>query len=63
MSNDKPLVSFDYGIKYLLKDKGDYAVVEGFISALLKTKGYKDVKIVALSAFRRSTQWRNACRA
>ena len=48
MSNDKPLVSFDYGIKYLLRDKGDYAVVEGFISALLKTKGYKDVKIVAL---------------
>ena len=48
MSNDKPLVSFDYGIKYLLRDKGDYAVVEGFISALLKTKGYTDVKIVAL---------------
>ncbi|WP_341761029.1 PD-(D/E)XK nuclease family transposase [Candidatus Tisiphia endosymbiont of Thecophora atra] len=48
MSNDKPLISFDYAIKYLLKDKGDYAVVEGFISALLKTKGYKDVKIVAL---------------
>ena len=48
MSNDKPLVSFDYAIKYLLKDKGDYAIVEGFISALLRTKGYKDVKIVAL---------------
>ncbi|WP_342278448.1 Rpn family recombination-promoting nuclease/putative transposase [Candidatus Tisiphia endosymbiont of Myopa tessellatipennis] len=48
MSNDKPLISFDYAIKYLLKDKGDYAIVEGFISALLKTKGYKDVKIVAL---------------
>ena len=48
MSNDKPLVSFDYAIKYLLKDKGDYGIVEGFISALLKTKGYKDVKIVAL---------------
>jgi predicted transposase/invertase (TIGR01784 family) len=48
MTNDKPLVSFDYGIKYLLRDKGDYSVVEGFISALLKTKGYKDVKIVAL---------------
>lgn len=48
MSNDKPLVSFDYGIKYLLRDKGDYSVVEGFISALLKTKGYKNVKIVAL---------------
>jgi predicted transposase/invertase (TIGR01784 family) len=48
MSNNKPLVSFDYAIKYLLKDKGDYAIVEGFISALLRTKGYKDVKIVAL---------------
>jgi predicted transposase/invertase (TIGR01784 family) len=29
-------------------DKGDYSIVEGFISALLKTKGYKDVKIIAL---------------
>ena len=44
----KPLVSFDYAIKYLLKDKGDYSIVEGFISALLKTVGYKDVKIIAL---------------
>ncbi|MDC0865126.1 PD-(D/E)XK nuclease family transposase, partial [Rickettsiaceae bacterium] len=32
----------------MLKDKGDYSIVEGFISALLKTKGYKDVKIIAL---------------
>ena len=48
MISDKPLVSFDYGIKYLLRDKGDYSIVEGFISALLKTKGYKDIKIVAL---------------
>jgi len=48
MNNNKSLVSFDYAIKYLLKDKGDYSIVEGFISALLKTKGYKDVKIVAL---------------
>ena len=46
--NDKALVSFDYAIKYLLKDKGDYSIVEGFISALLKTKGYKSVKIIAL---------------
>ena len=45
---NKPLVSFDYAIKYLLKDKGDYTIVEGFISTLLKTRGYKDVKIVAL---------------
>jgi len=47
MSN-KPLISFDYAIKYLLKDKGDYGIIEGFISALLGTIGYKDVKIVAL---------------
>jgi predicted transposase/invertase (TIGR01784 family) len=45
---DKPLISFDYAIKYLLKDKGGYEIVEGFISALLKSQGYKNVKIVAL---------------
>ena len=45
---DKPLISFDYAIKYLLKDKGDYEIVEGFISALLKSYGYKDVKIISL---------------
>jgi predicted transposase/invertase (TIGR01784 family) len=48
MSNDKPLVSFDYAIKYLLKDKGDFGIVEGFISALLKTRGYKEIKIISL---------------
>ena len=42
------LISFDYAIKYLLKDKGDYEIVEGFISALLKSIGYKEVKILAL---------------
>ena len=46
--DDKPLISFDYAIKYLLRDKGDYSIVEGFISALLQTKGYKAVKIIAL---------------
>lgn len=45
MSN---LISFDYAIKYLLKDKGDYSIVEGFVSALLKSAGYKAVKIIAL---------------
>ena len=45
---DKPLISFDYAIKYLLKNKGDYEIVEGFISALLKSYGYKDVKIISL---------------
>ena len=42
------LISFDYAIKYLLRDKSNYAIVEGFISALLNTIGLKDVKIIAL---------------
>ena len=46
--SDKPLISFDYAIKYLLRDKGDYEIVEGFISALLKSHGYSDVKIISL---------------
>ena len=48
MNHDKSLVSFDYAIKYLLRDKGDYSIVEGLISALLKTRGYKDIKIITL---------------
>ncbi|WP_187145779.1 hypothetical protein [Rickettsia peacockii] len=39
------IISFDYAIKYLLKDKGDYEIVEGFISAILKDAGYSAVKI------------------
>lgn len=46
--NEKPLISFDYAIKYLLKNKGDYDVIEGFISALLQAEGYGPVKITAL---------------
>ena len=42
------LISFDYAIKYLLKDKGDYEIVEGFISALIASEGYKPIKIKAL---------------
>jgi hypothetical protein len=48
MKPGKPLISFDYAIKYLLEDKRDYGIVEGFISALLKTIGHKEVKIIAL---------------
>src|SRR5689334_309640 len=44
----KPLIAFDFAIKYLLKSKGDYDIVEGFISALLKEEGYSPVKITAL---------------
>lgn len=42
------LISFDYAIKYLLKSKGDYDIIEGFISALLTAQGYKPIKINAL---------------
>ncbi|TDG95653.1 PD-(D/E)XK nuclease family transposase [Cardinium endosymbiont of Culicoides punctatus] len=45
---EKPLISFDYAIKYLLRNKGDYDIIEGFISALLHTRGYKPVRINAL---------------
>lgn len=45
---DKLLISFDFAIKYLLRNKGDYDIVEGFISALLAMEGYKPVKINAL---------------
>ena len=44
----KTLISFDYAIKYLLRNKGDYDIIEGFISALFASKGYKPVKINAL---------------
>jgi len=45
---DKPLISFDFAIKYLLKNKGDYDIIEGFISALFAAQGYPPVKINAL---------------
>ena len=46
--SEKTLVPFDYAIKYLLKNKADYDIVEGFISALLASEGYGPVKITAL---------------
>lgn len=45
---DKSLISFDYAIKFLLRNKGDYDIIEGFLSALFQTFGYKSVKIKAL---------------
>ena len=46
--DEKTLVSFDFAIKYLLKDKSNYDVVEGFISTLISSCGYSPVKIKAL---------------
>jgi len=46
--SDTELISFDYAIKYLLKHKSDYDIVEDFISSLLKACGHGAVKIRAL---------------
>lgn len=42
------LISFDYAIKYILRDKSDFSIIEGFLTALLATAGYKPVKVKAL---------------
>jgi predicted transposase/invertase (TIGR01784 family) len=42
------IISFDYALKYLLRDKGSYHIIEAFISALLKSQGYGPIKIIAL---------------
>ena len=42
------LISFDYAIKYLLRDKGNYDIIEGFLSAVLQANGHNAVKILAL---------------
>jgi predicted transposase/invertase (TIGR01784 family) len=44
----KQLISFDYAMKYILRDKSDFSIIEGFLSALLATANYKPVKITAL---------------
>ena len=44
----KPLISFDYAIKYLLKSRSDYDIIESFISSILATQKYEPVKIKAL---------------
>ena len=44
----KTLISFDYAIKFLLKDRSGYEIVEGFISSLLQSEGYGPVKIKML---------------
>lgn len=46
MSKER-LISFDYAMKYMLRDKSDYSIIEGFLSALLATANYKPVKIKA----------------
>ena len=44
----KPLVSFDYAIKNLLRGKEDYEILENFISNILKRYGKSSIEIVEL---------------
>lgn len=46
--SDKPLISFDYAIKYILRSKENYDIIEGFLSALFAAQGYGAVKINSL---------------
>ncbi len=42
--SSRKIVSFDWAIKYILRDKANYIILEGFLFALLKQK----IKIVSL---------------
>jgi hypothetical protein len=44
MSKKRTLVSFDWAIKNILRDKANYDVLEGFLSTLLE----RDIKILSL---------------
>jgi predicted transposase/invertase (TIGR01784 family) len=45
MPQERTLVSFDWAIKYLLKNKADYVILEGFLTTLLGKK----IKIKSLT--------------
>lgn len=36
MSDDKKLVRFDWFVKFMLRDKSNFEILEGFLSELLK---------------------------
>ena len=38
MQQERTLVSFDWAIKYLLRNKADYVILEGFLTTLLGKK-------------------------
>jgi predicted transposase/invertase (TIGR01784 family) len=44
MSKDRPLISFDWAAKRMLRNKANYEVVEGFLSELLG----RDVRIIGI---------------
>ena len=42
------LISFDYAIKFLLKNKENYEVIENFISSLIGRVGYPKIRILGV---------------
>ena len=42
--NIRPLVSFDWAIKYLLRDQANFDILEGFLTALLR----QEIRILSL---------------
>ncbi|MCL2689771.1 MAG: hypothetical protein FWE57_07990, partial [Chitinispirillia bacterium] len=42
--SERMIVSFDYAIKYLLRDKADFEILNGFLSELLN----RDVEVFAI---------------
>jgi predicted transposase/invertase (TIGR01784 family) len=44
LNTNRPLISFDWAIKRLLRQKANFDIVEGFLSELLK----KDIKILSI---------------
>ena len=44
---ERPLISLDYAIKYLLRNKGDYELISEFVSAVLEAGGYPRVRVIS----------------
>ena len=45
MANQK-IIRFDWAMKYLLRDKANFDIIEGFLSALLEDDNIKVVEII-----------------
>ena len=44
MADDKKLVRFDWFVKFMLRDKSNFEILEGFLSELLK----EDIRIIEI---------------
>lgn len=46
MGEEKKLASFDWAMKYMLRNKANFDILEGFLSALLKDENIKILNIL-----------------